>query len=119
MNPARRQTVLFLLCAVVLLGAGFAWGYIHAYNGFYSPEAQLDHELVEMDFNTRQLYYANLGRRADCRRELIKQLKGQVAFVNRLLEAAPEMHSRETVQASVQQAQNAIKGQPITEYAVH
>ena len=113
MSLARRQTVLFLICAAVLLGAGFACGYIYSFNGFYSPDAQLDHELVEMDFNTRQLYYANQGRRADCQRELVKQLRGQMLFVNKMLASAPETKNRVNAQASVQQAQSAIDGQPI------
>ena len=66
MNPARRRTILFLICAVVLLGAGFASGYIYSYNGFYSPEAQLDHELLEMNFNTPPAFLRQ--RRATRRR---------------------------------------------------
>lgn len=113
MSPARRQTVLFLICAVVLLTAGFACGYIYSFNGFYSPESQLDHELIEMDFNSRQLYYANQGRRTDCQRELVRQLRGQVAFVNKLLASAPETKNRLNAQISVRQAQSVIDGQPI------
>lgn len=113
MTPARRQTVLFLLCAIVLLGAGFACGYIYSFNGFYSTEAQLDHELVEMDFNSRQLFYANVGRRSDCQRELVKQLTGQVAFVNKLLAATPDTKNRKEAQISVQQALGVMRGEPI------
>ena len=113
MNPARRRTLLFLICAVVLLGAGFASGYIYSYNGFYSPEAQLDHELLEMNFNTRQLFYANAGRRVDVQRELVKQLQGQVAFVNKLLMACPDTESRASARISVKQAQDVLRGQPI------
>ena len=113
MNPERRRTLLFLICAVVLLGAGFTSGYIYSYNGFYSPEAQLDHELLEMNFNTRQLFYANTGRRNDVQRELVTQLRGQVAFVNKLLTACPETAGRASAQTSVKQAQDVLGGQPI------
>ena len=114
MNPDRRRTVLFLLCAIVLLAAGFASGYVYSYNGFYSAEAQIDHELLEMDFNSRQLYYANVGRNADCQRELVRQLRGQVAFINKLLATAPEKMDRHMVDMSVEQAQSVMRGQPIT-----
>ncbi len=113
MNPARRRTILFMICAAVLLGAGFASGYIYSYNGFYSPEAQLDHELLEMNFNSRQLFYANTGRRADVQRELVKQLRGQVAFVSKLLMACPETQDRANAQTSVKQAQDVLSGLPI------
>ena len=117
MNPARRRTILFLICAVVLLGAGFASGYIYSYNGFYSPEAQLDHELIEMDFNSRQLFYANAGRRTDVQRELVRQLQGQVAFVNKLLLACSDTRSRTSARTSVKQAQDVLNGQPIANSA--
>ena len=113
MIPARRQTVLFLLCAAVLLAAGFACGYIYSFDGFYSTEAQLDHEIVEMDFNSRQLFYSNAGRRADCQRELVKQLTGQVAFVNKLLASTPDTKNHKAAQISVQQAESVIRGEPI------
>ena len=117
MNPDRRRTVLFLICAVVLLGAGFACGYVYSYNGFYSPESQLDHELIEMDFNTRQLYYANVGRRADVQRELTRQLNGQVAFVNKLLMACPDSKNRLNAEISVKQAVDVLGGHPIASSA--
>ncbi len=117
MNPARRRTILFLICAVVLLGAGFASGYIYSYNGFYSPEAQLDHELIELNFNTRQLFYANAGRRSDVQRELVRQLQGQVAFINKLLLTCPDAPSRTGARASVKQAQDVLNGQPIVSAA--
>ena len=98
MSPARRRTILFLICAVVLLGAGFASGYIYSYNGFYSPEAQLDHELVEMNFNTRQLFYANAGRRTDVQRELVKQLRGQVDLRQQTAPGLPRDESRANAQ---------------------
>ena len=113
MNPRRRQTVLFLLCAVVLLGAGFGSGYVYAFNGFYSPETQLDRELSEMNFNSRVLHYTNLGQRADCQRELVRRLQGQVVFVNRMLASGTGLETGATARSSVQQAQNVIGGRPI------
>ena len=113
MNPDRRRTVLFLLCAVVLLAAGFVCGYIYSFDGFYSPEAQLDRELVEMNFNIRQLYYTNQGQRDDCRRELVKQLEGQVVFVTKLLASCPQTPTRASAMTDLRQAQNVIAGQPM------
>ena len=112
MNLIRRQTLLFLACAVVLLGAGFAWGYSNAYTRFYSPEATVDRELVRLDFDSRVLHYVNAGQRVQCRRDLVAQLRQQITFIRGMLnESSPE--ERSDSNRKLQEAERAIAGQPL------
>ncbi len=113
MNPIRRQTVLFLLCALVLLGAGYAVGYSRAYDGFYSSEALLDRELVHMDFNSRLLHYTLLGHEADCRRELVQRLQGEVVFVGEQLDGKLTPGMQETARVSMEHARTVMDGHPL------
>ena len=115
MKPSRRQTLLFLLCAVVLLAAGYAAGYGRAYDGFYSSEALLDRELVHMDFNSRLLHYTILGREADCRRELVRRLQGEVAFVGEQLDDGLTPGMQESARISMEHARTVMDGHPLTQ----
>ena len=111
MNHPRRRVVLFLLCAVVLLGAGFAWGYANAYDHFYSPDATLDRELSRLDLNSRMLHYVNAGKPAECRRVLVTQLREQIPFVRGMVKvASPEAQA--DANEKLKQAELAINGQP-------
>ncbi len=113
--PARRRVLLFLLCAVVLLAAGYAAGYSHAYGRFYSPEAMLDRELLHMDFNSRLLHYSILGQQADCRRELVRRLQGEVTFVGEQIEDGLTPDSRTNAQTSVDHARTVMSGHPLAQ----
>ena len=115
MRSRGHRILVFLLCAVVLLGAGFAAGYANAYGRFYSPEALLDRELVHMDFNSRLLHYTLLGQQVDCRRELVRRLQGEVTFVGGQLgdPLAPDL--RADVEASMERARTVMDGHPLTQ----
>ena len=114
MNLDRRRTSLFLLCAVVLLGAGFAWGYGTAYGRFYSSDAVLDRELVHLDFDSRVLHHINAGQRVECRRDLVTQLQRESTFLRGLLESA-SADARNDANRKLQQAEGAINGQPVAD----
>ena len=113
--PARRRVLLFLLCAAVLLTAGYAAGYARAYDRFYSPEALLDRELLHMDFNSRLLHYSILGRQTDCRRELVRRLQGEVTFVGEQIEDGLTPTSQATAKVSMEHAQTVMSGHPLVE----
>lgn len=117
MNDPRRRVLLFLLCAVVLLGAGYASGYSRAYDAFYSPDASLDRELVHLDFNTRVLYYVNQQDGVECRRELLAQLRQQMTYVAGLLNASSPV-TREFGSRKLRAAERVVAGQSIKEEGV-
>ncbi len=117
MTTARRRVLLFLLCAAVLLGAGYAVGYANAYGRFYSPEALLDRELLHMDFNSRLLHYTILGRQADCRRELVGRLQGEVTFVSEQIDGGLAPDSQASARVSIEHARTVMSGQPLAEKA--
>ena len=117
MKPDHYRILLFLLCAVVLLGAGFAWGYGNAYGRFYSPDATLDRELVQLDFDSRVLHYVNVGQRAECRRDLVTQMQHQIAFLRGMLSSA-SAEARSSADHDLQQAEAVIKGQTLGEDGV-
>ncbi len=114
MSPARRRTLLFIVCAIVLLGAGYTAGYANAYGRFYSPEALLDRELLHMDFNSRLLHYTLLGRQVDCRRELVRRLQGEVALVDQQLGGGLTPDFQASVRKSVENARTVMAGHPLT-----
>lgn len=110
MSPARRRTVLFVVCAAVLLAAGYAWDYTSAYNRFYDPEPSLDRETVHLNFNSRVLHYTNLAQPAQCRRELVARLGQQIVYVRGLLPGlSPD--SRLGAEREISQAERVIAGQ--------
>ena len=113
MEPARRHKLLFVLGTAGVLAAGYAAGYANAYGRFYSPEALLDRELVHMDFNSRLLHYTNLGRQADCRRELVQRLRGEVAFVRQQSDDRLPPGEQATVRVSIEHARTVIEGHPM------
>lgn len=110
MTVERRRTFLFLLCAAVLLAAGYAWGYARAYDGFYSPDASIDRELLSMEFNGRVLHHVNAGQPKECSRELVTQLRRQMIYIGTLVKAASP-DARQQGEAAIQQAERAIAGQ--------
>lgn len=110
MNLDRRRTLLFLLCAVVLLGTGFTWRYGQAYNRFYSSDAVLERELIPLDFDTRVLHYVNAGQQAKCRQSLAAQLRREIIFLRGCLESA-SADARSDADPRLQRAEDAIKGQ--------
>ena len=113
MHAARRRTFLFLLCAAVLLAAGYGWGYSTAHDHFYAPEALLDSELVSLDFNNRLMHFANLNQAAECRRELLTRLGEQIARVESLAPDCQDLGSRRQAEKSVQNARLVMSGQPL------
>ena len=113
MKFARRETWLFLLSAVVLLVGGYAAGYARAYDRFYSPEELLDRELIHMDFNSRLLHYTNLGHPADCRRELVRRLQGEVTFVGEQLDGELPPDVQASVRVSMEHARTVMDGHPL------
>ena len=113
MRPARKRTILFLICAAVLLAAGYGWGYSSAHDRFYAPEALLDDELVSLDFNNRLMHYANLNQAAECRRELLTRLGEQIARVESLTPDCQDLSSRREAEKSVANARLVMTGQPL------
>ena len=118
MTPARRRTSLFCVCAVALLGTGYAAGYAGAYGRFYSPAALLDRELLHMDFNSRLLHYTILGRQNDCRRELVRRLQGEVAFVGAQIDGGLAPDVRADARTSVEHARTVMAGRPLAQASV-
>ena len=114
MTPARRAAFRFILSTTLLLGAGYAAGYAHAYGRFYSPEALLDRELLHMDFNSRLLHYTLLGQPAACRRELVRRLQGEVAFVGQQLGGDLPSDYHAQVLLSVEHARTVVAGHPLS-----
>lgn len=110
MNSAPRRLLLFLACAVVLLAAGYLWGASREHDKFYSPEALLDRELVNLDFNSRVLYHINQGHPAECRRELVTQIKRQMVYLGSFLADTPT-DVRNDAMRKLQRAQAAIADQ--------
>ena len=113
MHSARKRIGLFLICAAVLLAAGYGWGYSTAHDRFYAPEALLDNELVSMDFNNRLMHYANLNQAAECRRELLTRLREQIARVESLAPDCQDLSSRREAEKSAQNARLVMSGQPL------
>ena len=113
MRPARQRTILFLICAAVLLAAGYGWGYSNAHDRFYAPESLLDNELVSLDFNNRLMHYANLNQSAECRRELLTRLHEQIAFVESVAPECQDPGSRHVAEKSVENARLVMSGQPL------
>ena len=111
MRPAHKRTVLFLICAALLLAAGYGWGYSNAHDRFYAPESLLANELVDLDFNNRLMHYANLNRTADCRRELLARLNEQITYVQTVMPDCQDAGSRHEAEKSVQNARQVIDGQ--------
>ena len=111
MHAARQRTFLFLVCATVLLGAGYAWGLSSAHDRFYAPERLLDDELKHLDFNNRVLHHVNLQQTDECRRELSARLRGQITYVQSVLPDCHEPGSRRSAEESVRHAQQVLAGQ--------
>ena len=113
MQAARKRTVLFLICAAVLLAAGYGWGYSTAHDRFYAPEALLDTQLESMDFNNRLMHYANLNQSAECRRELLTRLQEQITYVQSVAPDCQDLSSRREAEKSVENARLVMAGQPL------
>ena len=111
---ARKRLLLFLACAVVLLGAGYGWGYSNAHDEFYAPESLLQNELISLDFNNRQLHYANLNLPAESRRELLARLREEIAFVNSIAPQCRDAGSRREAEKSVGNAKQVMDGHPLS-----
>ena len=113
MDSARKRIFFFLICAAVLLAAGYGWGYANAHDRFYAPEALLDKELVSLNFNNRLLHYVNLNQSAECRRELIGRLREQMAFVNSVSPDCQDAGSRHEAEKSLGDARQVMNGRPL------
>ena len=113
MHSARKRLSLFLVCAAVLLAAGYAWGYANAHDRFYAPESLLDNELVSLNFNNRLLHYVNLNQSAECRRELIGRLREQMAFVSAVAPDCQDTGSRHEAEKSLGDARQVMDGRPL------
>ena len=114
MIPKRRRSLFLFLGALLVLAAGYGAGYARAYGQFYSPEALLDRELLHMDFNSRLLHYTLLGQQADCRRELVRRLQGEVAFVGQQLNGGLPPDYQTSVRESVANARTVMEGRPLS-----
>ncbi len=118
MAAARKRILLFLVCATVLLAAGYGWGYSNAHDQFYAPESLLENELVSLDFNNRLLHYANLNQLAEARRELLTRLHEQIAFVESVTPDCHDPGSRHQAEQSVLNARQVVNGQPLVANAL-
>ncbi len=110
---ARKRLLLFLACTVVLLGAGYGWGYSNAHDQFYAPESLLENELASLDFNNRLLHYANASRPDEVRRELLTRLQEQITFVESLAPDCRDPGSRREAEKSVRNARQVMDGQSL------
>ena len=113
MHSARKRIGLFLICAAVLLAAGYGWGYSTAHDHFYAPEALLENQLESMDFNNRLMHYANLNQAAECRRELLTRLQEQITYVQSVAPDCQDLSSRRDAEKHVQDARLVMSGQPL------
>ena len=108
MALARRQTLLFVLCACVLLAAGYAWGYAKAYTEYYSLSELMDRETLDLEFNSRLLHYADIHQPETVRRKLYQRLSEQVRYVGEIIASSKYRNMAPDAAASLQHAREAL-----------
>ncbi len=111
MSPARKRTVLFVICAAVLLGAGWAWGYSMAFERFYGPSAILDRETVDLRFYNQLLHYVDAGDQQRERDAIQRRLSQTAAYVNAVIATAEKRKLSPDAAESVAEARAALSQQ--------
>jgi hypothetical protein len=111
MSPARKRTVLFLICAAVLLAAGWAWGYSMAFDRFYGPSALLDRETVDLRFYSQLLHYADAGDQQREREAILRRFNQTSAYMNAVIATAEKRELSHEAAESIAQARAALKPQ--------
>ncbi len=101
LSQARRQTVLFVVCAAVLLAAGFAWGYAHAMTQLNAPQVLLQREIIDLDFNTRLLQRFVAKQPVILKDTLENRLNQQAVLVGQLAAACPPGADRAEAQQAL------------------
>ncbi len=109
MTLRQRQTCLFLVCAVVLLAAGYGWGEAYAYTRYYSPGSLLDRETLDLQFNTRLLRYADTHQPDRVRSRLCARLTEQVRYIDQVIASSGDQSVARSAAASLEQARAALK----------
>jgi hypothetical protein len=104
----RQQTCLFLVCAVVLLGAGYGWGYANTYTQYYSLASVMDRETLDLDFNSRLLHFADANQPAAVRARLYQRLAEQVHYIDQILASADDPNLTRDAAASLARARAAL-----------
>ncbi len=111
MAPARRQTFLFVLCAAVLLAAGYTWGYTRAFTQYYCLSELMDRETLDLEFNSRLLHYADLHQLETVRAKLFTRLSEEVHYVNEIIASSKDRTMEPEAAASLQHARAALSPQ--------
>jgi hypothetical protein len=104
----RKQVWLFLLCTAVLLSAGYGWGYASAYTGFYSASSLMDREVLDLEFNSRLLHFANSNQPERVRARLLDRVSEQVRYVNQIIGSSDDPAVVRNAAASLEQAREAL-----------
>ena len=104
----RQQLYLFLLCAVVLLGAGYGWGYANTYTQYYSLASVMDRETLDLDFNSRLLHFADANQPAQVHARLSRRLAEQVRYIDQILASADDRDMTGDAAASLARARAAL-----------
>ena len=110
-----QQMCLFLLCAAVLLGAGYGWGYASTYTQYYSLGSVMDRETLDLDFNSRLLHFATINQPAEVRARLYQRLVEQVLYIDQILASANDREMTRDAAGSLARARAALSqpGPPV------
>ncbi len=111
MSPARKRTVLFLICAAVLLAAGWAWGYSMAYDRLYSASTILDRETVDLRFYSQLLHYVDAGDQQREREAIHRRLSQTSAYVNAVIATSETRKLSPDAAESIAEARAALGAQ--------
>ena len=107
-TPRHRQIWLFLLCAAVLLSAGYGAGYASAYTQFYSVSSVVDRETLDLEFNSRLLRFADANQPEAVRARLFQRLSGQVRYVDQIMASSDDPDAARNAAMSLEHARVAL-----------
>lgn len=114
MSPARKRTVLFLICAAVLLAAGWAWGYSMAFDRLNGVSALLDRETVDLRFYNQLLHYADAGDQQKESAAIRRRLSQTAAYVSTVIATSESRKLSPDAAESISEARAALSPQKQT-----
>jgi hypothetical protein len=111
MTLRRQQLLLFILCAAVLLAAGYGWGYAGAYARTNSASALLDQETLDLDFNGRLLHFADANEPEKVHVRLCQRLSQELQYADRIIADSDDQSIARDTAASLARAR-AVLAEP-------